>query len=560
MRPRRSRGSGPREGWWWLLVPALLTVVAIQVHPQIRLATCATTPELCSRQTGLRGEHAPTPDNHPANGGGGSVLDFNRDGHPDLFVQTGGGAADRLYENQGDATFRDVAREAGVARLHLGVGSAVGDYDGDGWPDIFVTSFGTPAVGPRPGAHLLYRNNHDGTFSEVGVAAGVNWTSRESASGTSAVFGDYDLDGDLDLAVAAWFPAPGGNALFENNGDGTFSTVSVRAGFELQPRGFTPRFADMNGDRFPELLWVGDYGTSRYLVNNRDGTFRDATAGSGTALEGNGMGNVVADLDNDGRLDWFVTSISTHDPRPEVPGTGNYLYRNTGMDQFSVSRRPGGTRDGGWAWGAVAIDLDHDMDLDLVQTNGWSEPNGVGYPEWSQELTRVFRNQGVRDGELIFTDVARRLGFAHLQQGRGVVRMDYDSDGDQDFLIFNNRAAPTLVRNELPAGPQTGWLRVFLDTSADRSVAPDGLGSMVRVSAGGVTQHRYLDGETSYLGSSELSVHFGLGPHTRADLLIRWPDGAASFLNDLATNQTLHIAKPAPAPADQPAASRSSRP
>ncbi len=250
---------------------------------------------------------------------GGVVGDFNRDGWQDIFYPAGGDVADKLFINNGDGTFVDQASSWGIAATHRSTAAAVGDYDGNGWLDIFVTSLG-PTTGEAPGHHRLYRNNGDGTFSDVAAAAGVEQSAASGADGWGGAWGDYDLDGDLDLAVAGWRELDG-NRLFRNDGDGTFTDVTSRAGLGSLPgtNGFSPRFVDMDDDRYPELIWIGDFGTSHYYTNDGDGTFTDFTAGSGTSQDGTEMGMTVADWDEDGDFDFYVTTIST-----------NNLYLNQG--------------------------------------------------------------------------------------------------------------------------------------------------------------------------------------------------------------------------------------
>ena len=467
----------------------------------------------------------------------------------DLFFIGGGAERDRLYLNFGDGTFDDVTVQAGISARHRGLGSVVGDYDGEGWLDLFVTSHGAARSElPAPGDHLLYRNLGltEGTgvprFVEVAAAAGVATTSADWPSGTGAVFGDYDLDGDLDLFVAAWTRYVGGNVLFRNEGaDATprFIPVTEAAGLDLDAAQiFTPRLSDMDGDRCPELVLTGDYGTSAYYRNRCDGTF-STVAAHGTGLDDNGMGAAVADLDNDGRLDWYVTSVFSERPRIQTPGTGNYLYMNVDGHRYEDAHpsRASVLVDGGWGWGAAAVDLDHDGVLDLVETNGWRGANLDGVAEWLRERTYVYRNQG----GFVFRKVGIEAGLLHDGQGRGLLRADFDNDGDQDLVIFNNRGRPALVRNELDVSSGTAnWLRVFLDAAGQPGVAPDGIGSRVEATVDRRVLVRYLEAGSGYLGTHELSAHFGLGDASRvSNLLVRWANGQVTRLQDVAANQTL---------------------
>ncbi|MDE0025764.1 MAG: CRTAC1 family protein [Spirochaetaceae bacterium] len=551
-----------RAGWRGRARAAALVCLAITgvaAGAEVRLATCDVDARLCPEATGLVHPHAPAEGTHDDFSGGVSVGDFNRDGWQDLFVVTGGGGPDRLYLNRGDGTFREAAERAGVAAVHRGHGSVVGDVDRDGWLDIFVTSFGPTAGGPAmAGHHLLWLNLGsrrggvlaDGTplFRNIALPALAATTSPEEPSGMGAAFGDYDRDGDLDLAVVAWLRDAAGSVLLNNQGIDEwtglprFLNATRRARlFDTDMHGFTPHIVDIDGDRWPEVLVAADFGTSRLYHNNGDGTFADATAEARVGLDTNGMGSVLADVDNDGLLDWYVTSIWTTSPFENPPNNGNYLYRNLGGLAFDPGpETPRPLARGGWGWGAAAADLDHDGLVELVTTNGSEDRNTDERQEWLEDATRVFHNLGA-DG---FQDVAPEAGLDHRGQGRGLVRFDYDNDGDQDILIVNSRAVPTLVRND--GGTASGnWLWVELRPAPGLPVPPDGVGAVVRVRTDGTTQTRHIETGGGYLGSSELSAHFGLGAAAVDEVRVEWPDGCDTALYRVAVNRRLRLERPA---------------
>jgi len=444
---------------------------------------------------------------------GGAAGDFDNDGDQDLFILGGSGAFDHLYINDGNATFTDIASAAGIDRTHQGTGVAVGDYDNDGDLDVFVTSLGPPN-NRQPGASILWSNNwiETGslTFTDVTATAGVSTTNPKVADAYSAAFGDYDLDGDLDLAVAGWL---GGSKLFRNNGDLTFTDVTVPVlGMSMESnRGFSPRFVDMNNDRYPELLWVADFYTSQYFINNTDGTFTNGTAGAGTGYDSNGMGNTFADYNNDGIFDWYVASRITHDG---TNGSGNMLYQGTAQDHvFVESSIALGANFGYWGWGAVSVDVNHDGWIDIMATNGFDG-------NFANDPSILYLN----DGTGAFTDGTVSSGMTDAGQGRGIINADLDNDGDQDFVILNNRQPMVCYRNDL-AGPDTNAITLDFDTSAIASLAPNGFGTRVSIVSASHNQIRFMDGGSNYLSQSELSVHAGIGSDQSAQITIEWSNG-----------------------------------
>ncbi|MCA9285339.1 MAG: CRTAC1 family protein [Phycisphaerales bacterium] len=487
--------------------------------------------------------------------GGGAIGDFNNDGWQDLYFISGGGNghADYLFINNGDGTFTDQAAAWGLTELHKGKGACVGDYNGDGWLDLFVTSAGPVGQGSAPGHNKLYQNNGDGTFTNVAATAGVAFADPSFPSSWGACFGDYDLDGDLDLYVGGFnvsTPSNNGNHLFQNNGDGTFTDVTASIGLfaGIGPiANFGEAFVDMNGDRSPELLLSGDFkgaGTfigSRYLRNDGDGTFSDGTAAGHLGQEENGMGQTRGDFNNDLKWDWYVTSIY----HPPFGWTGNKLYLNLGGQSFVERAALADCDDGGYGWGTVAVDVNHDTWTDIGETNGDNSSSGLFFNEQSY----LWINDG---GGTSFTEMAVAAGMIHNGKGRCMIHFDYDNDGDQDILIFTNKGPLSLFRNDLPAGPDTNWLRVFLDTNGDPAKAPNGFGARVVVVAGDTQMLRVIDGQTTFLGNSEISAHFGLGAATTIDeLRVEWPDGTETVMNNVAANQVLTISSlPAACPAD----------
>ncbi|MFI4898262.1 MAG: FG-GAP-like repeat-containing protein [Phycisphaerales bacterium JB059] len=465
--------------------------------------------------------------------GGVVVADFNNDGWPDLFAPTGGVEPDRLYINQQDGTFADEAPAWGIDQRRRTAGLAVGDVNRDGWVDLFVVSYGDVPGAPGPTHSRLFLNRANGgarTFEEVGSAAGVSRVSQVT-DGMGACFGDYDLDGDLDLFVSAWINAPGGNRLFRNEGcdeRGVPRFTDVTGALALETdglRGFTPRFVDLTGDRYPELLLTNDFGTSRYYENLGGVAFEDRTQDAGVTHDCNGMGSSVGDVDADGDLDWFMTNI--YFP-PPADSCGNTLYLQgadaAGRVAFTEHARDVGVHDAGWGWGTELVDLDLDGDLDLLATGGWSSFPGVP--------ARVYLNQLERGEGLGFEEAAAATGLTFLGQGRGLVTLDLDRDQDRDVVIVDGAGPMRLFRNNLN-DPANG-VTIVLRTEVNPCLAPGGMGTRVEAWTGDRRLVRAVDGSSTYLGASETSVLLGLGGASAVDrITLRWADGTRTDLESV---------------------------
>lgn len=481
--------------------------------------------------------------------GGAGVGDLNNDGYQDIFCLGGGGGVDKLFWNNQDGTFA-VATNWWVDDMgnpvtptgHTGGGVAMADFDDDGHLDFFVTSHG-PANATIIGQHRLFHNNGNGTFTNVAAAAGVDFSSVLLPDGTTPSFGDYDLDGDLDLMVCGWRVRPVipfSNRLFRNEGNGTFTDVTAQAGV-LSGRiaGFTPNFCDMDGDIYPEILLASDLCLSRYLINNGDGTFTEFTNGSGTGLGCSEMGAAVGDINGDGHFDWYVSQVwSANNPN----WTGNHLYLNNGMGDHTytaIQDELGPLDFGGWGWGTMMVDFNHDERQDLIEVNGFDGFNYVG----EQAYLWIQAPNGT------FVEVAANTFFNYHSDGRGVALFDYDNDVDMDFIIANHDEPATLWRNDMldpiDETDSEGYaLRIFLDTTNDPNLAPMGIGSRVIVQTSTATQHFYHGAKNTMGSQSELSTFAGLDNNATATVTVQWTDGTSTVVPNVAADQTIMIAAP----------------
>jgi hypothetical protein len=471
-------------------------------------------------------------------------LDADGDGWQDLyFVQSGplpgaprpaGNHYARLYRNRGDGTFEDVTPRAGVGNAAgYGNGCTAGDYDNDGDADLYVTNFG-PSV--------LYRNNGDGTFTETAKAAGV----EDGLYALSAAWVDYDNDGRLDLFVANYVDftmddqkycgnikenrrsychpdAYGGlpDVLYHNEGQGRFKEVAAASGInDPNGKGMGVVWFDFNGDGFTDLYIANDATPNILYRNDGNGRFTDLTLLSGTCCSEDGrpesgMGTDAGDADGDGFIDLFVTNLSNET---------NQLYRNLmGKGPFSIDTYPAGLGEISLlfaGWGTDFFDHDNDGDLDLVVTNGHPMDDihlvndVLSYPQ----RPFLFENQG--KGR--YREIGAALGpwFNRRSVGRGLATADYDNDGDLDIAVAANDGPGALVRND--GGNAAGhWITLRLEgVRANR----DAIGAVVVVTAGGRKQIEEVRSASSYLAQNDLRLHFGLGQAKQADSIeIRWP-------------------------------------
>jgi hypothetical protein len=494
-------------------------------------------------------------------GCGVAFFDYDNDGWLDILVLNGSrlegappGATNRLYKNNRDGTFTDVTAKAGLARSGWASAVTVGDYDNDGFDDLFITYYGK---------NVLYHNNGDGTFSDVTARAGLEQEAVRFGSGCTWV--DYDRDGKLDLFVATYLdttleklPRPGENTdckwkgvpvncgprglppgfvrLYHNNGDGTFRDVTEAAGIAKVSGSYpmTAVAADYDNDGWPDIYVACDSTPSWLFRNQHDGTFRQEGLERGVALsedglEQAGMGIATGDYDTDGNLDILKTHFSDDT---------NVLYRNDGKGYFEDATIRSGlgveTRYVGWGAGIVDLDNDGQPDLFLV--------TGSVYPEVEKQLPAypfrtprlVFRSLGNGRFEELIEEAGSGVAATHTS--RGCAFGDFDNDGDVDVLVMNMNEPPSLLRNDVSGGGH--WLKVLLvGVTSNRSA----IGARVEALYGERRQVQEVQAQSSFYSANDRRLHFGLGAATSAELTIRWPSGATERVAGVAADQLVVV-------------------
>ena len=496
-----------------------------------------------------------------ATGCGCAFIDYDNDGWVDIFLLSGTrldgdppGGTNRLYKNNRDGTFTDVTEKAGLTAVGWASGVCVGDYNNDGFEDIFCTYFGQ---------NRLYRNNGDGTFTDTTKAAGL-W-NEQPRWGAGCSFLDYNRDGHLDLFVSNYVrfsfehaPVPGENvncnwkgvpvecgprglptgrhSLYRNNGEGRFTDVSQEAGIASATGcyGMTVVAADLDEDGWPDIFVACDSTPSLLFMNNHNGTFREEGVLRGVALsddgmEQAGMGVGVGDYDLDGHLDLFKTHFAED---------ANGLYHNDGKGNFDdVTRSSRVAVDTRYiCWGAGMVDLDNDGYPDLFVSTGNVYPEVERkLPQYANKSPRtVYRNLGNRTFEELSQEAGPGVTDAHCS--RGCAFGDFDNDGDLDVLIVNMNEPPSLLRNDMKG--KRNWIKVKLEgVKSNRSA----IGARVVTRYGGKAQAQAVLSQSSFYSCNDSRLHFGLGGFNSVDLDIYWPNGLHEQYKKISANQLITL-------------------
>ena len=483
-------------------------------------------------------------------GGGLAMSDVNNDGFLDLYVVHGMHETGKLYLNNG-GNFTRAPDNNGIAPRSLDNAGYFIDLNSDGWDDFISIQYEANFV-------EIFLNDQTGNFVEATASTGIFLQKRTY----SIAAADYDLDGDIDRFFAHWgyawsdtTPNPITQYLWENNSNGFFTDVSDKVeiipSFRPPPfddvlaeHSFTPIFADVNSDGYPDLLLAGDFISSQILINNAGASFTDITTDQ--ISDENGMGAAVADYDRDGDLDWFVSSIFFSGRDKEYQGgvTGNRLYQNNGNGAFTDVTDAAEVRDGAWGWGSCFADFNNDGDVDIFHTNGMTAVGAIE-TDMTHALYVFFDDPSrlfLADGDGTFTDQAIALGINHDDQGRGVICTDFDNDGWVDILVSTNGKSPTVFKNEF--NNSNHYLQIDLDGPSGNL---KGIGARVVVETAAGAQMQEVVLGSGYLSQQPSTLHFGLGSETAViSVTVSWPGpaGAETLIENISADQRLTISSP----------------
>jgi hypothetical protein len=466
------------------------------------------------------------------NTNGIAVADFDQDGDLDVYIvgRYGYQPADmrtwnRLFSNNGDGTFSDVTAGSGLLVVDndtlfntSGNGSKLGafwgDYDNDGYPDLFVTNYGF---------NQLFHNEGDHTFTDVTERAGVSGGADYQSTG--AVWFDYDIDGDLDLYVCNWknFDSEKDqkNWMYENLGDGLFDDVSLTCGLADTGKTYTPLPFDANNDGYLDLYLANDFGHNRFYENQTDKTFEDKTEEYNLTDSFHGMGLALCDIDLNGYFDIYLTNATEDQYTEEI----NALFLNNGEQYFQNSSLSAGVAYAGWGWGTEFFDMENDGDEDLFVVTGFFLPG---------DSNRLFENNSTADS-LIFEDVTVSAGVADDDAAHGLAVFDYDNDGDLDIFVSNVDDNPLVYANQMEQG---NWINICLKGSETNK---SGFGSIVEIEIDGKYYRKYHHG-VQFQAQNIQPLHFGLGNVGMVDKInVYWLNGQVDSFESVPPNQTVKI-------------------
>ena len=454
---------------------------------------------------------------------GVSVADYDQDGDMDIFLvsihkfQEGNSQTwSRLLRNNGQGGFEDVTEESKILfeneTLREGwmgdrMGASWGDYDNDGFPDLFLSN---------DGGDELWHNEGNGQFENVTKSSGTEGCLDCYSS--NGLWWDYDLDGDLDLYVSDWLKT---NRLHRNEGNGIFIDMSEFSGLDDEGKTWASIPIDVNKDAFPDLYVVNDFGESRLFINQGNGKFSDLTRYYQLENLGDGMGIDVCDYNSDGNFDIYVTNIYDHLPNPFFVGSEEGIFTNRASEL--------GIENTGWGWGARFIDADNDLDEDLYVVNGMKVINGRG------DQNVFFKNE---DG--IFNNISQSLGMNSISIGRGLEVFDCDNDGDMDVLVGNREVNLVLYKNNIIQTDvqNKNWIQIELEGTESNKNA---LGSIVEINLQGKRYYRHYSGANLF-GQSIKPIHYGLAHHDFIDeISVTWPSGKKEYFPSVLANQVVKL-------------------